>query len=152
MKHLNNGSSFAVNKVSSIGKGSVYLFEGKGLSVEDKEADIKKLLNEIVTPDITISEEEVFYLHRVKDDYDLFFLTNTQQKNLGNVEITFEKVGTPELWNPETGEINKIHQYSVDNNRLKIFLPFDSTQSHFVIIKDELENHLLHQVILQLLT
>lgn len=139
LKHLSNGSSFTVNKVSSIGKGSVYLFEGKGLSKEKKETEIKKLLEEILTPDVTIGEEDVFYLHKVKDDFDLYFFTNTQQVNHGEVDITFEKVGTPELWNPETGEIEKMNHYSVENNRLKITLPFDSTQSHFVIVKDELE-------------
>ncbi|MCF8240329.1 MAG: hypothetical protein K9J16_03010 [Melioribacteraceae bacterium] len=139
LMNLTNGNSFNISKSNSIGEGSVYLIEGKGLSSEKKEAEIKNLLDQVVVPDITISEEDVFYLHKIKDDFDLYFLTNTQQKKLGQVEITFEKVGTPELWNPETGEIEKMNIYSVENNRLKLTLPFDSTQSHFIIIRDELE-------------
>jgi len=137
LDNLNNGAKFKINHKKS--KGDVYVIEGKGLGVLKKEKEFQKLLNQCVTPDVTIENEKVFYLHRVKDNYDIYFIINTIQKPLGKVEISFEKKAKPELWNPNTGEITPLYPYYLKNNRLFIELDFEATESKIVVLKEELD-------------
>ncbi|HET6568888.1 MAG TPA: hypothetical protein VFG50_13050, partial [Rhodothermales bacterium] len=88
-------------------------------------------------PDVTISAEDVFYLHRVKDGYDLYFLTNTTQRDLGRVEISFERIGRPELWDANTGETTPIHVFDVKDERLVLSLDFPASESHIIVLRDE---------------
>src|SRR5690554_2431462 len=104
-----------------------------------REEVLRTLLRTCAVPDVTISDEDVFYLHRVKDGFDIYFLTNTSQQHKGRVEITFEQVGKPELWNPNTGEIKPILVYNVHEGRLRIELDFPPSEAHVVVIGGDLE-------------
>src|SRR5690606_36616405 len=83
--------------------------DGEGMSSPgarmgaEARAALQAALDRCITPDLTISVPDVFYLHRVKDGHDVYFLANTMQEDRGRVEVTFEQVGRPELWNPITG-------------------------------------------------
>jgi alpha-L-rhamnosidase len=124
-------------KIRIIENKNVYLFRSKGISKENWRKDLQKILNKCVSPDVIINNEDVFYLNRVKDNFDIYFLVNTSQNNLGKVEISFKKTGKPELWNPNTGEINPIYVYQIEKNRLKLELDFSNSESHFVIINNK---------------
>lgn len=95
---------------------------------------LRTVLNDCVTPDVTISDEEVFYLHRVKDGFDLYFFVNTRQEDRGRVTITFEKVARPELWNTTTGTTKPLPVYRIENGRLTIELDFPPGESHVVVL------------------
>jgi hypothetical protein len=86
---------------------------------------------------VTISNEDIFYLHRQKDGYDIYFITNVLQEDKGEVELTFEKIGVPEIWNPNTGDIEKLNVYQIKDGRLSITLNFPPSESHIIIIRDE---------------
>jgi hypothetical protein len=137
LHNFSNGAKFKVHHKNS--KGDVFVIEGKGLHQEKKKEELKKILNKCITPDVTISEENIFYLHRVKDDFDIYFLVNNDQKVKENVEITFEKIGKPEIWNATSGGIEPINIYQIKNGRLSIKLDFPETESHIVIIRKDLE-------------
>jgi alpha-L-rhamnosidase len=140
-KLLHNFSNGAVFKVShKNSKGDVFVLEGKGLHKANKKNELKKILNQCVTPDVTISDEDVFYLHREKDGFDIYFLINSKQQDKGTVEITFEKLAQPELWDSTTGKITPINVYQIKNGRLSIKLDFHATDSHIVILKDKLSD------------
>jgi hypothetical protein len=145
------------------GNGNVIVFTGPGLSAEtatrmDRRAlagegmgspgsrvgqeardGLVEALGRCITPDVTISEPDVFYLHRVKDGHDVYFLANTMQEDRGRVEVTFEQAGRPELWNPNTGATEPIHVYDVRDGRLVIHLDFPPSESYVVVIRDELD-------------
>lgn len=60
-------------------------------------------LNKLVAPDVVIDNPEIFYLHRVKDDQDVYFLVNstfTEQ----HAQVTIRTERQPMLWNPSTGQ------------------------------------------------
>jgi hypothetical protein len=135
---FSNGVKFQVAHKNT--KGDVFVIKGKGLHKEKKKNELKKILSKCITPDVTISNEDIFYLHRVKDNFDIYFFVNTQQVDNGKVEITFEKVGKPELWNANTGKIEPINIYKIKNNRLSIELNFPPTESHIVIIGDKIND------------
>ncbi len=143
------------------GAGNVIVFTGGGLGTPGAETarvlasedmgardetiseaamdGLKAALGRCITPDVTISEPDVFYLHRVKDDHDVFFLANTMQEDRGCVEVTFERVGRPELWNPNTGATEPLHVYDVRDGRLVLWLDFPPSEAHIVVIRGELD-------------
>src|SRR5690606_29890572 len=145
------------------GSGNVIVFTGPGLSAEtatkvdrralagegmsspgaragqEARAALQAALDRCITPDVTISEPDVFYLHRVKDGHDVYFLANTMQEDRGRVEVTFEQVGRPELWNPNTGATEPVHVYDVRDGRLVLWLDFPPSEAHVVVIRGEIE-------------
>jgi hypothetical protein len=133
--NFGNGATFGITHKN--GNGDVYVIEGKGLNRERKKEKLNEIILKCIKPDVTISNEDIFYLHRQKDGYDIYFITNVLQEDKGEVEITFEKIGVPEIWNANTGSIEKLNIYRVKDGRLSIKLNFPPSESHIIIIRDE---------------
>ncbi len=141
LHNFSNGAKFQVAHKNT--RGDVYVIKGKGLHYEKKKNELKKILDKCITPDVTISNEDIFYLHRVKDNFDLYFFVNTQQEDKGKVEITFEKTGRPEIWNANSGKIEPLNIYKIKNNRLTIELDFPATESHIIIIGESKDDNFI---------
>jgi hypothetical protein len=140
LSEFQNGSTF--NVISNGRSKNVHVVSGKGLYRERKQKELKFLIESCIVPDVTIDNENIFYLHRIKDNFDIYFFVNTQQESQGEVEITFEKIGQPELWNASTGEIESLYIYKIKDGRLSIKLFFPETESHIVILRnDEINDH-----------
>jgi hypothetical protein len=118
------------------GKGAVYFLKGKGLS-HDGSKNLEKVLKACVEPDVTISREDIFYLHRQKDNFDIYFFANTSQEARNGVRVSFEQVGCPELWDANTGEITPLHVYDIVNGRLSLTLDFPPAESRIVVMRDD---------------
>ncbi len=118
------------------GSETIFVLDGNKYLKRDKEKELNRLILKCITPDVTISHEDVFYLHRIKDKHDVYFITNTSQKVIGDVEISFEKTGQPEIWDLNTGEIKKVNVYKIRDNRLYLKLHFTSSGSFLIIIKE----------------
>jgi hypothetical protein len=126
----NGPSEFAVEKAAD----TVYVLLGPGLYKERPKAQLRDLLFACDAPDVMIDSEDVFYLHRIKDHWNLFFLTNTTQDDLGSVRISFEGLARPELWNPNDGSIRPVLVYRHVQNRTEISLDFSASESHVVAL------------------
>lgn len=124
-------------------KSNFFLFNRGKLSIEEREKELGKIINQCITSDVTINNDEVFYLHRIKDDQDIYFITNTSQKDIGNVELSFEKIGQPELWDPNTGENNPIQVFKIEDKRLCINLNFSACESHIVLIRGSVKKNII---------
>ncbi|TFG95368.1 MAG: hypothetical protein E4H13_13520, partial [Calditrichales bacterium] len=135
--HFINKSDLALVSSESRGKGNIHVLQGPGLSKSRNRDLLDQVILSCIIPDVTIDNENVFYLHRIKDGYDIYFFVNLLQEAQGEVEITFERVGRPELWNANTGEIEPIHVYKLKEGRLSVTLDFPQTESRIVIIRDE---------------
>lgn len=120
-------------------QGEVFVIGGGGLHQVRKKEILRKLLNLCVIPDVIINHEDVFYLHRQKDGYDIYFLVNLKQENLGEVNISFEKAAKPELWNPVTGETKEVLPYSIQGGRLSIRLFFHASESYVIVLKNKID-------------
>ena len=110
-----------------------YLAAQTALDARKKEA-LREALLKCITPDVVISDEEVFYLHREKDGFDLYFLTNTSQTDRGRVTVSFERVGRPELWDPNTGAVRPLPVYRIEDDRLVVELDFPPSESCLVVL------------------
>lgn len=140
-----------------IGKGTVVFIDGQGLKANDENGAMALLDQAIrccITPEIEIDSEEVFYLHRIKDGKDMFFLINPVEEP-ADITITWTGEHTPEIWNLETGDIRKATVYEIEDGKtiMKAHLePFGSTllsfaeeteKSHVAISPLEVEEALL---------
>ena len=135
-EEFNDGGPSAVRVVQKKRKGKTFFLKGKGLTHGGGGKVLERVLRASVQPDVTISHEDVFYLHRQKDGHDIYFLVNTSQQSLSDVQVTFERVGQPELWDATTGAITSLQVYDVVNGRLSLTLNFPPAESRIVVVKN----------------
>ena len=107
--------------------------KGSGLARAKPDETLRRVLNNAEVPDVAIDDEEIFYLHRSKDGFELYFLVNTSKKIKQSVQISFEQAGRPEVWNPTTGQISSLPAYEVQNGRTAIHLDFPPSESWIVV-------------------
>ncbi len=87
--------------------------------------------------------EGLDYIHRKSGDIDIFFVSNPLPEPVEK-RCTFRVEGKiPELWNPETGEIRAITEYSEREKNTSISLNFNPMQSWFVIFRNR---HLAREI------
>ena len=68
---------------------------------------LRSALDDLIEPDVTISNEELFCLHRVREGRDVYFVVNpTQSEQRATMSIAAN--GPPELWDPSTGRASPL--------------------------------------------
>lgn len=109
------------------GKGKVIT----GKTVEDVLAAQK------ITPDFTAvgGKASLDFIHRVVEKTDIYFVSNQKRSPL-TVECSFRVSGRwPELWNPETGDIQPAPMWRVEDGRTIVTLDFEQAGSTFVVFR-----------------
>jgi hypothetical protein len=117
---------------NNYGKGTVYW--GKSL---------KQVLGELdVEPDFVVkgtdnSHEHIDYIHRQTETEEIYFVSNSSLVE-EKVTCTFRvnKNMVPELWDAETGLIQRNVAYSKVENGISIDLVLNPISSRFVVFKD----------------
>lgn len=120
-----------------VSNGKVVFVSGEGFKYNPDEKEglalLDRMLRACVTPEVEIDSEEVFCLHRVKDGKDLFFMINPVNES-ADVTIRFLGEHTPEIWDLETGNIQKAQVYAIENGYTCLpmhFEPFGSAMFSF---------------------
>jgi hypothetical protein len=91
------------------------------------------LLRQMGTPEDFESKGPIRYTHRRTRELDIYFVANRSEK-LVNSPCSFRvNHGTPELWDPLTGEIRVLPEFSHDQERTVVPLSFEPYQSYFVV-------------------
>ncbi len=85
---------------------------------------LKQILAALITADVAIDNPELFYLHRVKDGQDLYFLVNPTFRPQP-AEVTLAGLIQPTSWDPSLGDERPIVPSHVldGNTRFRIELP-----------------------------
>lgn len=79
--------------------------------------------------------EGLRYIHRRLGDTDIYFVSNPDNRSR-QTQCTFRVSGkAPELWDPETGAIRPLPQYSTEPGRTTVPLRFGRMQSWFVLFR-----------------
>lgn len=128
----------------------------KSPSLSDNDAEFQKLANAIwakptvetgqalplpIQPDIAISgnSNKILFRHRSLPGRDIYWLNN-RGENPTDAEISFRVMGRiPELWNPETGKIEKV-SYQIKDGRTIVPLRFESWGACFIVFGGEVES------------
>ncbi|WP_037300835.1 glycosyl hydrolase [Runella limosa] len=117
----------------------------KSPSLADNEVEYQQIANEIwpsiiptvavpTTPDVIISnaQNKILYRHRQTVSQDIYWLNN-RSADATEAEISFRVSGkVPELWNPETGKVEKI-SYQIKEGRTIIPLRLESWGAMFIV-------------------
>ncbi len=93
---------------------------------------LQAALTELIAPDVVIDNPDIFYLHRVRDDQDLYFLINptfTAQA----AQITLVGEVQPMLWDPSTGKERAIVPFQVVEGHTRFQLALPPVGSAFVL-------------------
>ncbi|TAH73691.1 MAG: hypothetical protein EWM47_02775 [Anaerolineaceae bacterium] len=121
--------------VNNHGSGKVVFVSGQGFAKCDGMETLKEQMLACIEPEIEIDSEEVFYLHRVKDGRDLFFLINPVEQG-ADIQVTFTGEYQPEIWDLESGEIHKVLVYNVADGKTTLSLTMQPYGSYMLSIHD----------------
>jgi hypothetical protein len=93
---------------------------------------LRTAIANLIEPDVTLDNDEIFVLHRVKDDRDVFFAVNpTFEPQAGRLSLAGEV--RPTLWDPTTGEELPVGAIEVSDGRTWFDLTLPPVGSTFVV-------------------
>ncbi|NOY59359.1 MAG: hypothetical protein GXO75_10605, partial [Calditrichaeota bacterium] len=77
----------------------------------------------------------VRYTHRTSTDLDIYFVSNRENKKVeADCFFRIDK-GTPELWDPLTGEIRALPDFNRQDGHTRIPMQFEAYQSFFIVFE-----------------
>jgi len=132
------------NKLWGKADGQTIFSNNYGLGKVYWGMSVKEVLEEMnIAPDFQVKgidnkHDEIDYIHRQTETEDIYFVSNSS-KSEQKVTCTF-RVGEnriPELWDAETGLIQRDVAYSKVEDGISIELKMDALASRFVIFKDK---------------
>jgi hypothetical protein len=94
-------------------------------------------ITRLIRPDVLISNPDVQYLHRVKDDRDILFLINSTQREQ-RAEVAMDSISSPSLWDPSTGDTTPIAPWRHEDGRTVFEVTLPPVGSAFVLAEDDL--------------
>jgi hypothetical protein len=119
------------------GKGTIYW--GGEYSMPDSSFlfphyyTTDELLNGLFVDIDFESTGPIRYTHRKTKNLDIYFVSNKTEMMVDATCFFRVKKGTPELWDPITGNIRKLKNYDWQEYRTTIPLKFSPYQSYFII-------------------
>jgi hypothetical protein len=134
MRKEKSDCSFIVS--SNEAGGKAVLIEGPGLNKAKPAALLKASVLECIKPEIEIDSDEVFYLHRVKDGKDFFFIINPVEMGR-EINVSIRAKGRPELWNLENGDMEKLNVFKRNGDAVSFRLGMQPYGSALVTFCDQ---------------
>jgi len=91
------------------------------------------ILREMGIAEDFVSNGSVRYTHKLIKAGEIYFVSNKTNAGL-YTSCTFRvSEGTPELWNPMTGETRQLPDYEIKKGLIQIPLQFDAFESYFIV-------------------
>ncbi|RPI84857.1 MAG: hypothetical protein EHM41_12315, partial [Chloroflexi bacterium] len=131
--------------IESEGELTKYYFAPPGKERQDITAEVEvsrrsvyqslqEVIYGLIEPDVVINNPEVFYLHRVKDSQDIYFMVNTTfREQTANVILSGEI--QPVIWNPSLGSETPVAPLEMANGKTRFPLTLPPAGSLFILIK-----------------
>ncbi len=113
------------------GPGLCLFAEGRGFFADGELETLRSAVLSLVEPEIVIDSEEIFYLHHIKNEENLFFLVNPTMEAV-DAKITLDGAFAPEQWNLEDGSIEPIYIYKIEENKTTFPLHFEPCGSAMI--------------------
>lgn len=97
------------------------------------------ILHQMGIPEDFVSDGPVRYTHHQMKGADFYFVSNRTDAMV-NADCTFRVAGgTPELWDPISGETRDLPDFEQQNEQTKIPLQFEPYQSYFIVFNREIK-------------
>jgi hypothetical protein len=91
-------------------------------------------LHGLITADVEIDNPEVFYLHRVNDGQDIYFLVNPTF-SIQEAEVSLTGETQPVRWDPSTGEGRPVAPWCFSEGRTRFHITLPPAGSAFILPK-----------------
>lgn len=106
-------------------------------SERESVADVVgKAIAKLIEPDIVIDNREVFYLHRQKEDQDIYFIVNPTYA-VQNAEVRLSGNVQPIHWDPSTGAERLVSPSQFAENRTQFSLELPAVGSAFILVRPD---------------
>jgi hypothetical protein len=124
-----------------LGKGKIYwggTFSGINLPELYPNYDATaSILREMGIPEDFESNGSVRYTHQLIPSGEIYFVSNKTNAAI-NVNCSFRvSEGTPELWNPMTGETRDLPDFEIKKGQIQIPLQFETYESYFIVFNHD---------------
>ncbi len=117
--------------------GKAILMRSVGLHKVSSPEWLDSTLRECITPDVEIDDSEVFYLHRIKDGHDIYFFVNPTNEPR-KINCNLERKGRPERWISETGEIEPLFIFKVNDGHTEFPLELAPYESALIVLQKDI--------------
>mgnify|MGYP006076491839 FL=1 len=95
---------------------------------------VAAVLKKVAKPDVTVNPAVPFrYIHKTIEGEDVYFVASASSKPVRTAATFRVSQGKPQLWNPLTGEIRALPDYTQTETETVIPLEFDAHEAYFVI-------------------
>jgi len=95
-----------------------------------------KILKDLGAQEDFRSSGPIRYTHRASADWDMYFISNRTDNLLQTNAVFRSTKGAPQLWDPLTGEIRPLPEYSVNNSLTTIPVVLTPNQSYFIVFAE----------------
>ena len=133
-----NGTNWSAGKKLGPGNMAPWSLSGAPAATRAKGlypdyATTAEVLEKMGVPEDFTSDGPVRYTHRQTDDADIYFIANTSASKV-KTTCTFRVIqGAPELWDPVTGEIRSLPEFTRLEQTTSFPITLEPHQSFFVI-------------------
>ncbi len=103
---------------------------GKGRVLWGKTPDVILAESDLVPA--FVSDASLNWTYRRSPDAEIYFIANRENRAVV-ADVQFRSMGSPEVWNPETGKITPATVLQTDAKATRMALPLGATESVFVI-------------------
>jgi hypothetical protein len=95
------------------------------------------VLKEMGVKENFTSTQPLRYAQLQQEERDIFFVANRTDQYVKGECIFRSTRGTPQLWDPVTGEIRPLPEYEKDSETSTLAMQFEAFQSFFVVFSEE---------------
>ncbi len=125
---------------SSIGSDSARSLLLKTLPAKGKMVGLpfiqSNLSNLGIAPDLSSNAAAgtIAYSHRTTEEAEIYFVSN-QANRAQDVELSLRvNKGIPEIWNPNTGKINTVFQWTMEGGRTQVSIRLEAAGSVLIVL------------------
>ncbi len=126
------------NLWAKINPDTKYAKIGKGILINGMNMEDALTLINCVPDCQTKPEDPILYNHRTVNGMEIYFISNQSDKQIHTIPELRVKGLQPELWEPTTGIIRKLPEYTLTDTGIKIPLTLESNESVFIVFRDKI--------------
>lgn len=94
---------------------------------------IAELLKDMGVEEDFSSSGSIRYAHRTTTEEDIYFISNRTNLAVQDICVFRDGTGTPELWDPVTGDTRMLSEFKRQNGRTSIPIKLERNQSFFIV-------------------
>ncbi|MBU4312959.1 MAG: hypothetical protein KJ706_09605, partial [Candidatus Omnitrophica bacterium] len=119
---------------------------GLAFFIKEDTGLIPEIIAGLMERDVIVEDTKDFYcIHKQKQHLDVYFLVNHAPEPR-TLDISFKQNKVPQKWDPLTGEVTQVSDYTIGRDRVKTRLFFDAYQAYFIVFGGDTQSFKKHEI------